>query len=139
AFRQSLAPVTKIIRDWVSGVFGDISLSEAFQRGVEREGIDPKAAAAWTSFIDFGGAIGELLMESIAAGVDVLELVGLLFLGPLVQPAGMLAEVGAQWAGAITQGFKQKWDEFMAEFEQWWENTWLARMMKQLGALFNLG
>src|SRR5690606_26429590 len=42
-------------------------------------------------------------------------------------------------AGAMTQGFKEKWDEFMARFEQWWENTWLARMMKQLGALFNPG
>src|SRR5690606_40754474 len=42
-------------------------------------------------------------------------------------------------SGAMTQGFKEKWDEFMARFEQWWENTWLARMMKQLGALFNPG
>src|SRR5690606_20592600 len=78
-------------------------------------------------------------MESISAAFDVLDLVGYLFMGPLVKTLGVLAEVGAEWAGAMTQGFKEKWDEFMARFEQWWENTWLARMMKQLGALFNPG
>src|SRR5690606_330824 len=82
AFRESLAPVTKIIRDWVAGIFGEVSLSEAFQRGLKREGIDPKAAALWQSLIDLGAAIGELLMESIAAAFDVAELISLLFIGP---------------------------------------------------------
>src|SRR5690606_11817213 len=110
AFRQSLAPVTKIIRDWVAGVFGDISLSEAFQRGFERGGIDPRAAAALKSFIDLGLAIGELLMESIGAAFDVLGLVGLLFMGPLVKTLGVLAEVGAEWAGALIQGLVEAVD-----------------------------
>src|SRR5690606_1214131 len=108
-FRESLAPVTAIIRDWVAGIFGEVSLSEAFRRGVEREGIDPKAAAFWQSLIDLGAAIGELLVESIAAAFDVAELISLLFIGPLATVGTMLVEVGAYWAGAISQGFMEEW------------------------------
>src|SRR5690606_23237543 len=68
AFRSALAPIRDIVRGWVAGIFGDISLSEAFQRGLAGElpgvQIDPRAAALFQSFIDLGGAIGELLMES---------------------------------------------------------------------------
>src|SRR5690606_37938503 len=56
AFRRSLAPVTAIVRDWVAGIFGDVSLSEAFRRGMEKGEIDPRSAALWQSLIDLGTA-----------------------------------------------------------------------------------
>src|SRR5690606_12613727 len=130
-FRESLAPVTAIIRDWVAGIFGEVSLSEAFQRGLKREGIDPKAAALWQSLIDLGAAIGELLMESIAAAFDVAELISLLFIGPLARVGTMLMEVGAYWAGAISQGFMEEW----GKLEEWFKNTWLGRTLVKLGII----